>query len=452
MNNNLKEKYGLFTAISMVIGIVIGSGVFFKAEKVLIATNGNLPLGILAWLLGGLIMVICAYTFSIMATRYSGVNGLVDYAESIVGKPYAYLVSWFVSFIYYPAIASVLAWVSARYTGALLGFAPNEANVMVISFIYLIVFFAINTLSPILAGKLQVTTTIIKLIPLLLMAIIGTAVGLKNGMTVANFTATVEAPEGGFLAGTFAALVASSFAYDGWIVATSINAEIKNSKKNLPLALIFGTLTIVVVYILYYIGLSGSVSNAELMSSGEQGVKHAFEKIFGTVGGVGLYVLVIISCLGTLNGLMLATTRSAYSMAVRNKGINPQMMSEVSKRTNMPTNSSIVGLLSALFWLVFFYGTNLAPKSWFGKYGFDSSELPIVTLYGLFIPIYIMLMVKQKDLGIVKRFVVPTLAIACCLFMMFAAIISHGITTLWYLILFAVVMLASIPFYKSKKQ
>ena len=452
MNNNLKEKYGLFTAISMVIGIVIGSGVFFKAEKVLLATNGNLPLGILAWFLGGLIMVICAYTFSIMATRYKGVNGLVDYAESTVGKPYAYAVSWFVSFIYYPAITAVLAWVSARYTGTLFGFAPNDSNVMVISFIYLIVFFAINTLSPIIAGKFQVATTVIKLIPLLLMAIIGTFVGLKNGMTVENFTATVEPPEGGFLAGTFAALVASAFAYDGWIVATSINAEIKNSKRNLPLALIIGTLTIVVVYILYYIGLSGSVSNAELMGSGEQGVKLAFEKIFGTVGGVGLYILVIISCLGTLNGLMVATTRSAYSMAVRNKGINPEAMSEISPKTNMPINSSVVGLLTALFWLVYFYGTNLAATSWFGKYGFDSSELPIVTLYGLFIPIYIMLMVKQKDLGIVKRFVVPTLAIVCCLFMMFAAIISHGITTLWYLILFAVVMLASIPFYKSKKQ
>ena len=61
MDNELKKKYGLPTAIALVIGIVIGSGVFFKAEKILTATGGNLPLGILAWAIGGLIMIICAY-------------------------------------------------------------------------------------------------------------------------------------------------------------------------------------------------------------------------------------------------------------------------------------------------------------------------------------------------------------------------------------------------------
>lgn len=68
MDNELKKKYGLPTAIALVIGIVIGSGVFFKAEKILTATGGNLPLGILAWAIGGLIMIICAYMFSILAT------------------------------------------------------------------------------------------------------------------------------------------------------------------------------------------------------------------------------------------------------------------------------------------------------------------------------------------------------------------------------------------------
>ena len=114
MNNQLKPKYGLITAIAMVVGIVVGSGVFFKAEKVLSATGGNLPLGILAWIIGGVIMMICAYTFSILATRYSHVNGLVDYAEATVGRGYAYIVGWFSTFVYYPAMTSVLAWVSAR--------------------------------------------------------------------------------------------------------------------------------------------------------------------------------------------------------------------------------------------------------------------------------------------------------------------------------------------------
>ncbi len=70
METGLQKKYGLLTAIAMVVGIVIGSGVFFKAEKILTATGGNLPQGILAWAIGGIIMIICAYVFAILATRY----------------------------------------------------------------------------------------------------------------------------------------------------------------------------------------------------------------------------------------------------------------------------------------------------------------------------------------------------------------------------------------------
>ena len=70
MSDKLNRRYGLPTAICMVIGIVIGSGVFFKAEKILTETGGNLPVGILAWVLGGIVMVCCAYAFSILATTF----------------------------------------------------------------------------------------------------------------------------------------------------------------------------------------------------------------------------------------------------------------------------------------------------------------------------------------------------------------------------------------------
>ena len=114
MENELEKKYGLPTAICMVVGIVIGSGVFFKAESVLVQTGGNMPLGILAWLIVGAIMIVCSYVFATMATRYGKVSGLVDYAEATVGDRYAYLVGWFMASIYTPTLTSVLAWVSAR--------------------------------------------------------------------------------------------------------------------------------------------------------------------------------------------------------------------------------------------------------------------------------------------------------------------------------------------------
>ena len=86
MNNKLERKYGLFTAICMVVGIVIGSGVFFKAQTILQITNGDMPLGVIAWLIGGAIMLACILTFAGMSQKYEKVNGIVDYAEATVGQ------------------------------------------------------------------------------------------------------------------------------------------------------------------------------------------------------------------------------------------------------------------------------------------------------------------------------------------------------------------------------
>ena len=96
----LKKRYGLITAICMVVGVVVGSGIFFKAQNVLQKTGGNAFDGIIAWLVGGAIMVVIASTFAIMATKYEKVNGVVDYAESLCGNVYAYYLGWFMSIIY----------------------------------------------------------------------------------------------------------------------------------------------------------------------------------------------------------------------------------------------------------------------------------------------------------------------------------------------------------------
>ena len=77
----LEKKYGLFTAISMVVGIVIGSGIFFKAQDILIYTGGNVLLGVLAWIIGGIIMVIFSATFAGYATKFEKVNGVVEITE-----------------------------------------------------------------------------------------------------------------------------------------------------------------------------------------------------------------------------------------------------------------------------------------------------------------------------------------------------------------------------------
>ncbi len=448
----LTRKYGLFTAISMVVGIVIGSGVFFKAQTVLEATGGNMPQGIIAWLVGAAVMLICLVSFSRMATKYEKTNGVVDYAEVTCGKRYAYYVGWFLSAIYYPAMTSVLAWVSARYVCEIFGWSITGGECLAIAGALLIGSFTLNALSPKLAGKFQVTTTIIKLIPLLLMAIVGIIYGLVTGITIENFkNAATNAVGTGSL---FRAIVATAFAYEGWSIATSINSEIKNSKKNLPIALLIGGGVIAAVYVLYYIGIAGGATNDELIAGG---VQVSYVNIFGKFGGVALNVLVVISCLGTLNGLTVGCTRGLYSLACRNEGIKPELFKQVDEFTGMPLQSCFASMLITAVWLVYFYGANLSSTPWFGVFSFDSSELPIITIYGFYIPIFINFMIKEKQENVWYRFVLPLLAVCACLFMIFCSIMGHGVyvleasesfsfPVLFYVIVFAVIMLIGVGF------
>ena len=196
----------------------------------------------------------------------------------------------------------------------------------------------------------------------------------------------------------------------------------------------------------------------------EKGAPTAFTNIFGTVGGTFLQICIVISCLGTLNGLMVAATRGMYAIAARNEGPNPKMFSQVDESTNMVTNSSVWGLLVCCLWMVYFYGANLT-EGWFGLFNFDSSELPIVTIYAMYIPMFIMWMKNEKGLGFAKRFLLPGAAIVACAFMVFAAVYAHGITpylaakeagsfsfpVLFYLILFAVIMGIGMLLRKPKK-
>ena len=460
--DKLQKRYGLLTAICMVVGIVIGSGVFFKAQTILQKTGGNMPLGILAWIIGGVIMLTCLLAFSVMAQKFEKVNGIVDYAEACVGSKYAYYVGWFLTIIYYPCLTSVLSWLSARYTLVFitsiapdfpllgLGAAAGAETVlgpecMSLAMFYMCCVYAVNALSPKLAGKLQVSATIIKLIPLFLMAIVGIVVGLANGTLANNFNTLADV-------GTtstnplFASVCATAFAYEGWIIATSINAELKDAKKNLPRALIIGAIIIIATYIFYYVGVAGGATNQELIDSG---ATVAFINVFGNVLGNILNLFIAISCIGTMNGLMLGCVRGLYSIAVRGRGPAPHVFSQIDKETNMPHNSAIVGLLLCGFWGLYFFLANLAG-TWSGPFVFDSSELPIITIYMLYLPIFVMWIKKATDETATRRYVLPLLAICGSLFMIYASIMGHGIACFWYLIVFAAVIAVGFAFSKEK--
>lgn len=462
-----KKKYGFPLALCMVIGIVIGSGVFFKSEKVLTQADGNLTVGVAAWLMGGGIMLCCAYCFAIISSEKEDAGGVTDYARALISNNYAYFMGWFLATVYYPTLTAVLSYVSARYICTLFSVSISGFGCMLLSFFLLFFFFFLNLLAPIIARKIQVSTTLIKLIPLILMAFIGTSKGLSGGMLKENFLAS-SADGAPFALTLFNTLVATAFAYEGWIVATTINSELKEPKRTLPKALVVGSITVTAVYVLYFIGLCGTVSTGELISQGENAVIHAFTNVFGSQGGNILFIFVIISCLGTLNGLLIGGARGIYALAVRGEGPFPQIFSRVNEKTGIPTCSAIFSLAVSCLWLLYYYGASVRPMadktSLFGVFSFDCSELPVVSLYGMYIPIFIGLMKKEKSSGIFKSKVIPSLATLGALFMIFAAFYAHGylpflaakaqgkfeMPVLFFLIIWAVIMIIGVGLNKNR--
>ena len=442
MENKLTRKYGPLTAMCMVVGTVIGSGIFFRNEAILAAIGGNMWIGIAAWAIGGFITLSAAYVFGILSTHHEKVGGLVDYSEVLIGSRYGYLFGWFLASMFYPAMTGILAWVSARFTVILfgwdvsLGINPGfSGHTFMLALFYVVAVFAMNTLGPKLAGKFQVSTTFIKLVPLVLMGVAGTASGLINGTTLANLN-TAYIPE---VTGNpfLIALVATVFAYLGWDAVISINSEVKNSKRNVPIALVGGLLIIITVYVLYFIGIFSSAPLENIAGPG--GVLYAFVSMFGSAAGTILFVFIVISCLGTLNGLTVCNQRALYIVSMRGKGIKPELLSQVDKGTNAPYNSASLALLFCVAWIVA-HGANFA--GWYGDFFFDIPGLIPIAFQLFLIPIYIRTIITQKQLGAFNRFIAPSVATLGAAFLLYAAADSQG----WhrisrFLVLFIVIMI-----------
>lgn len=441
----LNKKYGLYTSIAMVVGVVIGSGVFFKADDVLILTNGNLLLALLAWIIGAFSMIFGALVFAEFAQRIQKANGIVDYSEEAYGKRFGYLVGWFKGTIYYSPLSAILAWVSAMYTLVLFNSnnPDNSTLTWILAFIYLIGIYLLNYYTPVLAGKFQVTTTVIKLIPLFVIAILGIIVGIINDVMIDNVTQAAQNISIKYTS-LSSAVVATAFAFEGWIVATTINNEIVDSKKNLPKALITGSVIVLIVYISYFLGIAGVLSTSTIINEGNNAVNIAAKALFGSVGATLLTAFVVVSCLGTLNGIIISCIRTPFSLAIRNQGVAPKLLAKVNKKTLMPHFSVIYAFLLSSIYLFIWYGS---LNNYFGQYiGMD--EIPIVLIYGLYIFLYIWYIKNFTDLNIWKRYVIPSLAIVGALIILYGGINNPSIGI--YLVISIIIILLGLLFYRKE--
>ena len=439
-SNNLQKKYGLLTAICLVVGAVIGSGIFFVNETIFGRVGGNLTQAVIAWLIGGAIMFVMMWVWGQLASGKAGMGGLMEYTDDLLGKTYSYFLGWFLGTILYPAFVAVLAWVTARFTATLFGWSmvSTSGAVWMLAGVYMVGIYVMNVISPKLAGFFQVSTTFIKVVPLILMGIVGLIVGITSGQTAANLSYVLP-PERISDNPLFYAILSTVFAYAGSEEVLMMSSEIKNREKNLPKAIIIGSIIIIAIYVIYTIGVFGAIDAGVLSTAG--GVTAAFQNVFGTIFGSVLTVFVIISCLGAMNSAMMAGSRAFYALAVRGTGPAPEYVKQVDAKTDMPPTSAALSLLfcGIIFFIVFanaqdmgayqaLQGSNpdllatypqLYHRRWFGDINFAVSSLAPVTLMALYIPVFVAVMLKQKKWNFFNRFIMPGLSIIGALSLIF---------------------------------
>ena len=453
---SLNKKYGLVTAICLVVGAVIGSGIFFVNETIFGRVGGNLEQAVIAWLIGGAIMFVMMWVWGQLAGSVKGMGGLMEYTDELLGKRYSYYLGWFLGTILYPAFVAVLAWVTARFTGTLLGWdmVNTSGPVWMLAGVYMVGIYVMNVISPKLAGHFQVSTTFIKVIPLILMGIVGLIVGLGNGTMAENMTFVVAEPVSNPL---FYAILSTVFAYAGSEEVLMMSSEIKDRERNLPRAIVIGSIIIIAIYVIYTIGVFGAIDAQTLSTAG--GVTAAFQNVFGAAFGNILTVFVIISCLGAMNSAMMAGSRTFYALAIRGTGPSPEHVKQVDRMTDMPPTSAALSLLfcGIIFFIVFANAQDMGAypyvyhRRWFGDVNFAVSSLAPVTLMGFYIPVFIAVMVKKTEWNALNRFIMPLLSIAGAVALIYMVFYTNALGAWWYLGFFGVLMLLAAIFQMFNK-
>lgn len=436
-----ENRYGLPTAIAMIVGIVIGSGIFFKSDNILIATNGSIKLGILVFIVAALGIIFGSLSIAELASRNSEVGGVITYAEYSLNKEFACAFGWFHTFLYYPTIIVVVSWVTGIYGCMLFGLEESLEVQILIGTIIMSLIFLFNILSFRLSGYFQNAATVIKIIPLIIIAIVGLFFGNSQSITGEHVNAFTQTK-------WISAIAPIAFSFDGWIVSTSIGHEIKDSKKNLPKALIIAPIFILIIYVLYFVGISTYVGVENVMALGDSHVNVAANSIFGVYGAKLILIFIIISIMGTVNGLIIGYIRMPYSLAIRHMFPKAKSLSKINDKYKMPILSVFLVMAISLFWMIVHYITvkfNMLQNS-------DISEISITINYVLYIVFYIKVIrmgISKEVKGIFKGFINPCLAIVGSLIILFGSIGNSLFFV--YAFICILVILSAVMFYKKNK-
>jgi amino acid transporter len=369
----LTRRLGLWSAVAVLVGSTIGSGIFRTPAGVAQRID-DVPLFLLAWVLGGVVVLCGALTYSELAAAFPRSGGVYVFLRESFGPLPAFLFAWAELWIIRPGAFGAIGITASAYTLRTLGYDPAGIVIAVgpvdirseqlLGAIYIAIVGAVNYFGIHRGAVLQNLSTVFKVGALVLLVVLGFALGSPAGM-----------PEGGVFAQRAAvglspfllAMVAILWAYDGWADLAFVGGEVKDPQRTLPRALLIGTGTVVALYLaanlvyLYLIPIQ-AVKQAELVAA------DVARLVIGSAGVVVVSAAIAVSTFGTLNGSMMTAPRIFFAAA--EDGLFPKAIARVDPRTHAPTGAVVLMTVMGMIFILIRTFTELADQFIIGIWPF----------------------------------------------------------------------------------
>ena len=410
----LRRQIGLLSAISIVIGTTIGSGIFRSPAGIAQKLPGPLPLASI-WVAGGLLALCGALALSEVASVYPRTGGVYVFVREGWGRLPAFLFGWAEVTVIRAASVGAIAITFAAYFLRVIGIdptvAPYDAYARYVAALAIVAMGTVNILG-VKHGEWTIgVTTVAKYGGLLFIVFIALAIGLPR--TGGHFTPAL--PAGSFSISAFGlALVSVLWVYDGWADLSFTSGEVLNPERNLPRALIGGTCAVIAIYLLANIGYLAVLSVDEIKQSPLVAADVA-QRLIGPAGVVFVSVTVMLSTFGTLISSLFTSPRIFYAMA--EDGLFFRGVAKVHPRFGTPYVAIAINIVLAVVFVLLRSFDQLA----------DAFVTAIVPFYALGVA---SVFVLRKRPGYAPAFrtpgypVVPALFVLSTLYLLLNALID----------------------------
>lgn len=364
----LPRRLGLWSAVAVLIGSTIGSGIFRTPASVAQRVD-DVPLFLLAWVIGGVVAVCGALTYAELAAAFPRSGGIYVFLRQAFGPLPAFLFGWAELLIIRPGAYGAIGITASAYALRTVGLDPAAQLAglpfrgdQLLGACFIILVGSVNYFGIKRGAVIQNLSTIFKVGALAALVILGFAIGKGQGIgpMLAQRAEVAVSP---FLL----AMVSILWAYDGWADLAFVGGEVKDPQRTLPRALIIGTSVVVLLYLsanliyLYLIPIE-QMKQAELVAA------DVAQLLIGPTGIVVVSAAVAVSTFGTLNGSMMTAPRIFFAMA--DDGLFPKAIAKVDPVTGAPTAAILLAAVMGVIFILIKTFTELADQFVIGIWPF----------------------------------------------------------------------------------